>query len=539
MRILAERAYRVMVIIMALMCLYALFTFRIDKVYSESFPASHSVDTVQHTTMEDERSVTGVSDRYLISIKDVKLDYNSLFIYTVHQDIYVYAGEELIYSMTCDPSGYISSAGRVWNQILLTEDMSNSVLRIEIVPLLKSVQELVPTIYVGEEYEIRYRIINRDFLSLIFSTLVFITGTVIMIIEMVRYERGSFKEDMFFAGILVALVALLKISQSPVVAMATAKIPALSQLPYFIMMLLGIPFLFSIKAFLRGDGVLWYVAFYINFFCGLFSIGLLLTKIMDLSKTQMLSIGGLVIAAIISAFEIYKYRRKEGASEEYKLALAELLAAVFWFVCDMGAYIISGMQRTSSIGVFSMVVFLVLVIKYNMDKAGILMEVGSNARNYEKIAFKDALTNFFNRAAYVEYVEGEYFRNALNGVLVFDLNDLKKCNDTLGHAKGDQYIKDSAAIIAECFGDLGQCYRLGGDEFSVIFPAQALPELEDRRQIMLMKVADYNAQSPDIHMGIACGYAAYDGESDENFADTAKRADQMMYQEKYRMKHSS
>ena len=52
--------------------------------------------------------------------------------------------------------------------------------------------------------------------------------------------------------------------------------------------------------------------------------------------------------------------------------------------------------------------------------------------------------------------------------VLFDIDKLKIINDTYGHDCGDQVIAMAAQCILEVFGPLGECYRIGGDEFCVI-----------------------------------------------------------------------
>ena len=52
--------------------------------------------------------------------------------------------------------------------------------------------------------------------------------------------------------------------------------------------------------------------------------------------------------------------------------------------------------------------------------------------------------------------------------IMFDLNNLKTVNDTMGHQKGDEMIKRVADVMSASLGKYGQCYRVGGDEFVFI-----------------------------------------------------------------------
>ena len=52
-----------------------------------------------------------------------------------------------------------------------------------------------------------------------------------------------------------------------------------------------------------------------------------------------------------------------------------------------------------------------------------------------------------------------------------DVNGLKDTNDRLGHAAGDQLLRDYATALKANFGDEELCARMGGDEFLVVMNA--------------------------------------------------------------------
>ena len=67
------------------------------------------------------------------------------------------------------------------------------------------------------------------------------------------------------------------------------------------------------------------------------------------------------------------------------------------------------------------------------------------------------------------------------GVAYIDLNGLKRVNDQKGHEAGDRLIRNAAAVINDIFYD--KVYRIGGDEFVVIFCEIDEQEFFDRMKI--------------------------------------------------------
>ena len=100
-------------------------------------------------------------------------------------------------------------------------------------------------------------------------------------------------------------------------------------------------------------------------------------------------------------------------------------------------------------------------------------EIAKQSKEIEKSRL-DELTGAYNRG-YLKAQKG-LLENLSRvgfpfGVMFFDLDGLKKVNDTLGHAEGDAYIKafsDAVKVIKEQTRPYDYCVRMGGDEFCVI-----------------------------------------------------------------------
>ena len=98
-------------------------------------------------------------------------------------------------------------------------------------------------------------------------------------------------------------------------------------------------------------------------------------------------------------------------------------------------------------------------------------------------AYKDGLTRVQNRMAFLEMKDelDELIRNGQItsfGIIVFDINNLKKINDTLGHEAGDAYIKAASTLMSDCFVH-SPVYRIGGDEFAVLLRGNDLVNHEN------------------------------------------------------------
>ncbi len=147
----------------------------------------------------------------------------------------------------------------------------------------------------------------------------------------------------------------------------------------------------------------------------------------------------------------------------------------------------------------------------------------------------DALTGVRNRHAYLEEETRMDRLIAANkarpfAVVVMDLNDLKKINDTCGHQFGDQYLCDACRIICDTFRH-SPVFRIGGDEFAVIAQGQDYQNIKQRQQEM---DAHNEAALKSNGIVIACGMSEF--RDDPCVAAVFERADHAMYENKNRLK---
>ena len=165
------------------------------------------------------------------------------------------------------------------------------------------------------------------------------------------------------------------------------------------------------------------------------------------------------------------------------------------------------------------------------------------ADTIEVMAFTDALTNLGNRAAWKvmrDEVESSLKEGTLEDAIVcqFDVNFLKRVNDTYGHAAGDRYIKHAANTIQRSFGMEGTCYRTGGDEFTAIITGDALDErLNECRQLFEVSMDEQNvAREGDVALSMALGVAHVNETETHTLRAAQSIADERMYSNKRAMK---
>ena len=155
----------------------------------------------------------------------------------------------------------------------------------------------------------------------------------------------------------------------------------------------------------------------------------------------------------------------------------------------------------------------------------------------EEKAMIDALTGVKSKYAYMEAeAQLDHQIEAQSqppfAVVVLDVNDLKKVNDTSGHQVGDQYLREACRMICQTFKH-SPVFRVGGDEFAVIAQGHDYEHIDQ----LIRGIEELNRESTRAGGAVvACGMARFT--DDTSVASVFRRADMDMYANKQRLKET-
>ncbi|MDP8905793.1 MAG: GGDEF domain-containing protein [Chloroflexota bacterium] len=153
----------------------------------------------------------------------------------------------------------------------------------------------------------------------------------------------------------------------------------------------------------------------------------------------------------------------------------------------------------------------------------------------------DALTGLHSRSYFERALEQEILRAGRSGrpfsLLMFDLDALKKVNDSLGHESGDRLLRAIGEIISEGIRGTDLAARLGGDEFVVILPetelSGALRVADKLRRDIGQLSLPHNGRAAQSSVSVGVVTYPDDALSGE---ELLRRADRAMYEAKRRGK---
>ena len=254
---------------------------------------------------------------------------------------------------------------------------------------------------------------------------------------------------------------------------------------------------------------------------------LFLTGLVDFSEMLLLMQAECVIAA--SIFAVFMVWKRElflvgNVIRCGTVALLVMLAATII------AYFLGGNWLFWALG--AALTILASVIISTIIKLNRTIKDIAQTKQYKEHALTDIMTGLKSRYAYTIFEAQQKVgapSNALHLIYV-DIDMLKKANDTLGHAAGDEMIIAVSKCIKDAFGDMSECFRMGGDEFLVAMTAET-GDVQARVALFNCLVSKWSGRYVD-RLTVSYGIASAKEYPGLNFEELLKTADNMMYDSK-------
>jgi diguanylate cyclase (GGDEF)-like protein len=156
----------------------------------------------------------------------------------------------------------------------------------------------------------------------------------------------------------------------------------------------------------------------------------------------------------------------------------------------------------------------------------------------ERLASIDGLTGIANRRRFDAALDQEWKRACRNAaplsLVMVDVDDFKKYNDTYGHAKGDDCLRAIArALLSVARRPSDLAARYGGEEFAIILPETDGPAMQHVLGTLLGAVRalaiDHGASSCAKIVTISVGAATVVPERDAPSSSIIEAADRLLY----------
>jgi len=164
-------------------------------------------------------------------------------------------------------------------------------------------------------------------------------------------------------------------------------------------------------------------------------------------------------------------------------------------------------------------------------------------KELEHLAHRDPLTNLPNRYLFIDRLEVAIAQAQRNkkklAVMFVDLDQFKNINDTLGHAAGDEALREISKRMTTCLRKTDLIARYGGDEFTFILmdvvEAEATDNVANKIRGVLQQPVEFNGR--EFKIGCSIGISIYPDDSND-IDGLIQHADAAMYAFK-RSNHTS
>lgn len=165
-----------------------------------------------------------------------------------------------------------------------------------------------------------------------------------------------------------------------------------------------------------------------------------------------------------------------------------------------------------------------------------MFEKNKELLRYREESLLDGLTGLMNRRGFDSYLQKALLKTPEKDLYMIsvDMDDLKTINDTMGHAMGDDAIKNISQYLKYVQNDQVGCARMGGDEFFIV----ALGDENNAKEIckyIRRMIKNYNLYGEKrYNLSASMGYEKYNPQ--EGITACINKADEKMYKEKQEKK---
>ncbi|WP_324274747.1 sensor domain-containing diguanylate cyclase [Blastococcus brunescens] len=173
------------------------------------------------------------------------------------------------------------------------------------------------------------------------------------------------------------------------------------------------------------------------------------------------------------------------------------------------------------------------------DQASTALQKARLLETVSHQATHDALTGLPNRVLFLDRLATELpgaRHGAQLGVLFCDLDRFKEVNDSLGHAAGDELLRQVSARLRSAVRPVDTVGRLSGDEFAIILPGLAHPEDAHglAARVSACFAEPFRLEGVDVTVGTSVGVAVHGDGRERTAEQLLREADAAMYLQKQR-----
>ena len=384
-------------------------------------------------------------------------------------------------------------------------------------------------------------IIQHGALRFLVCVLAFFFGVILFIFGLIQQRKRDELVETMSLGAISMMLSIWEFPPAGFLQILSGNPAAERAMYHIILMILPIPVISFVATmtFCKKKIIVYtYIACCMTDL--MYQLSLVLLGDADYSEMIHISLVIIIVGIILIGWMIvHALRRNRITSEQKRYLLPSVIIVVVTGIIDMVRFYAGDPIDTTEVSRIGLFIFVVILLFFELRRLVDIQVKSTQADLMHRLATEDSLTGIKNRTGFNEYEQLIMKRKKGKCIFVhFDVNRLKKVNDTFGHAEGDRHIIAAANTIRDSFGEYGECFRVGGDEFFVILDGKNCDEDYEKCIGKFTRLQEeYNEkEDPPIKLQLAYGMAEYLYDSDTTPESAEKLADSRMYEKKRQMK---
>lgn len=481
----------------------------------------------------EEASLFGVLNEPIYRVIAADNRDRTLIIEAKNLKMHVLVNGEQVYSTPAPRSFYSEDAPGAYIAEV-TIPASATPVSVSIVPEQKNnaYGGTIVSAYLGNSTHIIANYFRNYSFDLMVGFSVIVTGILVILFYIVLRLHGvQLKLGLFF-GLFLCHFGLYQIMETGAVSYVFGEMYTADMLSRLSVMLVAVPLLLLLREIYSKEQTrILSIALYLNFAVVGVTFFRMLTGVKDLHENS--SVVRVVVLVLLTLVSISSVRDIRINGKRLVLHYIGLFYFMLMTATDL-IYEMLGKDLDGFHARVGIVVFFVMESIQIMKLFTRQFEDLVKEQTYKDMATMDALTGCENKYAFDARVAEMYAQRPVV-VAIYDVNGLKKVNDTLGHGAGNILILTLTNTLKTTFADLGTIYRIGGDEFAFLSNAGVtradFMKAAERVQETLREI---NSQGTyEFSVSAAYGYYVLTKESvGVTVQDALDRADELMYENK-------
>lgn len=431
---------------------------------------------------------------------------------------------------------FVDSRGSLWHVVPLPADSTGSELTIELYAAYRNLDAATVEVSYGATGDVKFALLRGMLPTLLCNSVVIALGVAAVLLHVaLRLQKGAPNHGLIYVGLMAITVACWVLCQKGVLQLLFPNALTGYFFDFFTLFLFPIPFNAYLYTLCIGEkrklalAECWvYVGcLCLNVFCQRLGIADMYTLLPVTHTAMLLNLG---VAGYLIWHEIARCHNRD-----MRVFCVPLMLAMLCAMLELISFYRVDAFQTSYFLQVGVILYLCALIVIAVSHYFRDVTESQKQDYYDMLVNVDMLTGAGNRNAYESVLNDPERSAQILGVLTFDINGLRIINETHGHDMGNQAIRRCCESIREAFRGMGDCYRIGDDEFA--FLARRTEDLGRciRTFEALMRDAEKTLQFP---VQVALGWALCDPQQPDALREAIRRSNESMDADKIRKKNA-